>query len=263
MKPTLEQMMVVIVREEDPVVAESALSADIELFEGVARTFADDPDFLLLASEARATHAFVFLEDRGEGERASSMYRRSRILAELALRQSDDYFAIIGERALEEVPLEELSEAVTRLERRDARGLFLAAFSWAGTLVADAKGADPTTAAKLAAMSDRVLGLDPGVYFDFGGHLLRGRVAAIEGRIDVARRELGFAKAEGLLIGEVLRAELEDDSDAERRLRAVIDAEPRVDRVLFESAARRRACLDLRSRFNATIDRCKIALGGR
>jgi hypothetical protein len=107
-------------------------------------------------------------------------------------------------------------------------------------------------------MSDRVLELDAEVYYGFGAHLLRGRIAAMEGHLDTARRELGFAKLEGLMIGDVLRAEI-DSADASRLLRAVIDSEPRADRVLFEHAARRRACLDL----GARDGRCRMLTGAR
>jgi hypothetical protein len=235
MKPTLERALAAVIEEDDPVVAEAALAADIELFEGVAKTYPEDGDFLLLAAEARATYALVFLA-LPEPHRAESMYRRARMLAELALRHNESYFALVGERRIEDVPYAELEQALAALEPKDALALFLVAFCWRG-------GETSSDRTKIAAMSQRVLTLDDTVFWGFGAPLLAGIVALIELRLPEADRQLKAVHERGFLIGDVIRAGLAADKDT--ALSAIIQATPRVDRILFENAAKRSACRQL------------------
>jgi hypothetical protein len=270
MKPILDGGVRGLVEEPDPVLAEQAVASHTVLVEGVARSYPEDRELLLMASMARSTYAFAFLQDDLEAARlgapddeATEDALLARILehfaiargfAARALGQSGGWTEALGGQTLEEAEPEAVEAALAALDPADAEALFWLAFAWGGALQADLDPAAATALPKVEAMAARVLELDDEVFYGLGPHMMTGvihgfRAPAIGGDPEKAAHHFAEAKrlSGGVLLPDVLLAQYvyaqTGQVDAFRAtLEAVIAAEPRRDRALLEVLAKRKAC---------------------
>lgn len=269
MKPILVNGIDGFLTEPDPMVAEGAIVANMKLIEGVVATYPDDVELLNMAAMARANYAFGFLQDQLEAlhlahpddrlaalrllDRVLWSYAEGRAYAERALADNGGYAEVIAGRALEVVPMEDLERALAELDEGDAEALFWLAFNWGGTMQANLDPAEATQLPKIERLTERVLELDERVFFDVGPHMLAGvfygfRAPALGGDPDKALEhfdrayELGQILLPKVLAAQFVYAQTERQEDFERTLNAVIDAEPRDDRLLLDKIAQMKAC---------------------
>ena len=269
MKPILVNGIDGFVQEPDAVLAEQALAGNLKLIEGVVATYPDDRELLQMAAMARGNYAFAFVQDDLEacrialpGDRAQhdrllarvmASYRLGRAYAERALRQNEAFAAKVGSGPLDELSKDRFADALTTLDAEDAPALFWLAFNWGGAVQAALDPGSATQLPKLELMSQRVLALDPTVFYGVGPHLMAGvlngfRSPALGGRPDVAARHFDEALRQGdLALPEVLKAQwvhaqTEQAEAFKKTLRAVIDKPIRPERALLEVIAKKKAC---------------------
>lgn len=276
--PIFRNGMRVLLEEPDLELAKLGLAGDMKLIESTAATFPSDRELLSLAARARASYAFLFLED--ELEEASLLYAadearvdraRARVLschakgreyAERALRLNAAYFEIVGERRLEEISPADLQLALDALEPTDASPLFWLTLSWGSQLRVKPEPADLTQLPKVMRMMERVLVLDDEVVHGLGPHLFAGilfgfRSKAMGGDPERARHHFERARAlDGVMLAEVLHAQMIEDHP-DRVLESIIVAKPRREVALLEEVAKNKACRMLRRRAGAVSYRCR------
>lgn len=270
MLPILHNGVDAFVAEEDLEVAEGALVANMKLIEGVAATYPDDTAPMLLASMARASYAFGFIQDELEAVRLAypdDSNRADALLARVlanykvgvrhavaALETNGGWSDAIAGRTLSDVPHDEFAAAIDAIGPDDALGLFWLAFNWGGQLQARLDPAEATQLPKIEAMIARVLELDEHLFYDIGPNLLAGTLAgfrspALGGTPDVAAERFDRASelGGGVLLADVMKAQLvyaqtERPAEFEATLTKVIEAplNPRV--AAFEAIAKRKAC---------------------
>lgn len=270
MGPILQNGIEGFVAEPDIQLAEGALIANLKLIEGVAATYPDERQFLVMAAMARANYAFGFVADEleavrfaypGDSARADPLLARAQASfaigqthAERALAFNDDWSEIMAGRPLAEVPLDDFTRGLAALEREDAPALFWLAFNWGGRLQAVLDPAEATQLPKIERMAARMLELDERFFYGLGPHLLAGtlhgfRSPALGGAPDKAK--LHFDRAAelggGALLPRVMKAQFvfaqtEDQAGFEQTLRSVLDTEAVPDRALLDAIAHKKAC---------------------
>lgn len=270
MKPILVSSVDRLVTEADPVLAESAIAANIKLIEGVVETFPDDVELLNMAAMARANYAFGFIQDElealrfaypDERDRAQVLllrvqmsYQIGRNYAERALLANNDAWAeVLQDRRLETLSPEEFQAAVNQLEREDAPAAYWLAFNWGGTLQVALDPAQATQLPKIERLTARILELDERVFYDVGPHMLAGvfwgfRAPALGGQPEKALEHLEKAKALGrILLPDVLKAQFvyaqtEQQDKFQKTLKTVLETPLRPDRALLDTLAKIKAC---------------------
>ena len=269
MKPILLNGINSFVEEPDAVLGEQALAGNLKLIEGVAATYPDDRTFLQMAAMARANYAFGFVQDDLEAcrtarpaardehavllSRVIDSYARGRAYAERALMLNGAFAEQVAGRALESISQDAFASALATLTADDATALFWLGFNWGGALQAALDPAMATQLPKLEQITRTVLTLDEDVFYGVGPHLMAGvlrgfRAPALGGQPKLAARHFDLAKARGnLLLPDVLKAQWvyaqTEQAEAFREtLHAVIAAEPRSDRALLETLAKKKAC---------------------
>lgn len=269
MTPILVNGIAGFVSEPDLAIAEGAILANMKLIEAVVATYPDDTELLLMAAMARANYAFGFVQDELEAVRIAypadrararalatrvlASYGEARRFAERALAENDDYAERLAGRTLESLSQEELGALLELTEEEDAEALFWLAFAWGGSMQVTLDPAEATQLPKVEALVERVLALDPSVFYALGPEMLAGalhgfRSPALGGNPEKAIQHFDRAKRMGgVLIPDVLKAQFvyaqtERQAEFESTLEAVIAAEPRRDRALLEVVAKRKAC---------------------
>ncbi len=269
MKPILANGIEGFLSEEDVVVAEGAVIANMKLIEGVVTTYPDDRELLLMAAMARANYAFAFVQDdlealrlahpdqsakaQGLLNRALNAYKASRAYAERALADNGGWSDVVAGRSLDSLEPETFKKALAELEKDDAEALFWLAFAWGGSMQANLDPAQATQLPKIEMMIERVLQLDERVFYDVGGHLLAGvfmgfRAPALGGDPKKAiehfnrAQELGGVLLPAVLKAQFVFAQTERPEDFKKTLNKVINSKTRADRALFEVLAKKKAC---------------------
>ena len=187
-------------RETDLVLAEAAIPANLKLIEGLIAEDPGNTDLLANAAQGFYGYAFGFVE-LTDPERAAALYTRG---FEFGWRGLQAFGIDID---LARASVDEIDQAVAKLDKNAVAALFWTASCWAKQI--DLNRTDPSHIAQLASterLMRRVRELEPDYYYG-GVHLFYGvyygsRAPMLGG--DFARSEQYFADANAVTEGRLL-----------------------------------------------------------
>ena len=195
-------------RETDLALAQAAIPANLKLIEGL---IIEDPENLVLLSNAAQGfygYAFGFVETR-DPERADALYARGVSYGVRALK------TLGMDLDLSRASVDELDDALARMNRNAVPALFWTASCWAKQI--DLNRTSPERIAQLASterLMHRVMELQPDFYYGgvylFYGVYYGGRTPMLGGNFELAEENFTAARAvtDGkLLMVDVLQAE--------------------------------------------------------
>lgn len=150
--------------EQDLIIAEQAIAADLKLLEGLIKGDPESPTLLVLASRGFTGYALGFVEDKDQ-QRASIFYKRGRDYGLRILNKNRGFEkALAGNQ-------EEFAKTLTHFKKEDVPALFWTANAWGSWI--NLNRDSPRAIAdigKVELMMKRVLELDENYYYG-GAHL--------------------------------------------------------------------------------------------
>lgn len=247
--PMIEGGMLAVNREDDLLLAEAAMPANIELMEGMLINAPDHRELRNYAAQVYYGYAYGFIEDE-QPQRAAKLYRRGLNHALYNLHdQGISQDILYG-------PLGELEQKLERLGQKSVPALFWAASNWAKWIDHNRNQAEAIAQLPRAALlMQRVLQLDENFYYA-GPHLFfavyhGSRSPMLGGNFELAAKHFDKARQlnlQPLLIIDLLQAEYLDrqryDQQAfHTRLSKLIqqDVSAATDLALINNIAKRKA----------------------
>ncbi|MFQ5672796.1 MAG: TRAP transporter TatT component family protein [Nitrospinales bacterium] len=203
--PLVEDQQASLLEEEDPVLAEHAIPAQLKMLEGFLKADGANVRLLDRLAEGFCGYAFSFVEDKDKA-RASALYLRGRRYARLALEK--DMGGVTGlDGNLEET--ENVLHRATALP-----SLFWLGQCWGGWVMLNLDDvAALADVSKVEKIMQRVLELDPSYHYAgphmFLGSFYGGRTRLLGGNPEKARRhfEQSLALTENrFLLNQVMYA---------------------------------------------------------
>lgn len=150
--------------EQDLIIAEQAIAANLKLLEGLIKGDSEDPTLLLLAAQGFTGYALGFVEDKDQ-QRASVFYKRGRDYGLRILNKNRVFEkALAGNQ-------EGFAKTLIRFKKEDVPALFWTANAWGSWINLNRNV--PSAIAdiwKVELMMKRVLELDEDYYYG-GAHL--------------------------------------------------------------------------------------------
>jgi len=246
--PMIEGGMLALNRENDLLLAEAAMPANIELMEGMLINSPDNKDLRNYAAQAYYGYAYGFIEDNNK-QRAAKFYYRGLKHAHYNLQNSGINKNILSGN------LTTLQEKINTLDSDDIGALFWAASNWAKWIELNK---DKTSAIadlpRAVMLMQRVLELDES-YFMAGPHLFfavyyGGRSPMLGGNYALSEKHFNLARKinkQQLLLVDLLQAEYLDrqqfkQSDFHQRLTDILNKKTHsIDMNLINQIARRKS----------------------
>ena len=196
MTPVFEKSALALYEEDDLLIAEQALAANLKLLEGMLKNDPQNKRLLLMLAQGYAGYALGFVEDENP-QRARALYLRARAYAARALPTS---FTGIKD-------VKELENAAAALDADMMPALFWYAFTWAGYINLSLDS--PTALLELPrvdVLMKRVEQWDA-AYFNGAVYLYRGSILGVKPRImggDPAKAKMLFEQNLALTKGDFL-----------------------------------------------------------
>lgn len=247
--PMIEGGMLAVNREEDLLLAEAAMPANIELMEGMLINAPDHRELRNYAAQAYYGYAYGFIEDQ-QPQRAAKLYRRGLNHALYNLYEQGLSQAILNG------PLSELEQQLAQLEQKSVPALFWAASNWAKWIDHNRNQAEAIAQLPRAVLlMQRVLQLDEEFYYA-GPHLFfavyyGSRSPMLGGNFELSEKHFDKARQlnlQTLLIIDLLQAEYLDRQKFDQqafhtRLSKLIeqDVSTATDLALINNIAKRKA----------------------
>ncbi|MFQ5717612.1 MAG: TRAP transporter TatT component family protein [Nitrospinales bacterium] len=184
--PLVDDQLDSLHEEEDPVLAERAIPAQMKMLEGFLKTDETNVHLLNLLAEGFCGYAFSFVEEK-DRVRASALYLRGKGYARRALEKQ------AGGRHWMDQDLEEFQATLERLPRKSIPALFWLGQCWGRWLVLNLDNvAALADISKVEATLLRVLDMDP-AFHHAGPHVALGsfygsRTRLLGGKPERARR---------------------------------------------------------------------------
>jgi hypothetical protein len=174
--PVLQNSADAVYEETDLQLAEQALASNLKLLEGLLKTDPGNRELLLLTVQGFAGYALGFAEDE-DPRRARELYRRARSYG-MRLLKTDRSFS-----QLDDAGMEQFSQILQKMTKKELPALFWTGFSWAGYLnLSLDQPAAFIELPKVEAMMQRVMELDS-TYFYGGAHLFFGSLNGMKPRM--------------------------------------------------------------------------------
>jgi tetratricopeptide (TPR) repeat protein len=153
-------------RQSDVSLVRQGLPSYLLMIDGLIQSFPEDPDIHLAGAQAYAFYASLL--DETESSRAAQNIHRAKIYALKSLHLTPLFKGVL------DGSLDRFQEALQKTDQTHVSLLFMAGSIW-GTWIA--QGPDPVEGmadlSKVEAIMDKVLQLDPGIYYG-GPHLFKG-----------------------------------------------------------------------------------------
>ncbi len=247
--PMIEGGMLAVNREDDLLLAEAAMPANIELMEGMLINAPDHRELRNYAAEVYYGYAYGFIEDN-QPQRAAKLYRRGLNHALYNLHDQGISQTLLNG------PLNELEQQLEQLNQKSVPALFWAASNWAKWIDHNRNQAEAIAQLPRAALlMQRVLQLDETFYYA-GPHLFFGvyhgsRSPMLGGNFELSAKHFDKARQlnlQPLLMIDLLQAEflhrqMFDQQAFHSRLSKLIeqDVSAATDLALINNIAKRKA----------------------
>lgn len=247
--PMIEGGMLAVNREDDLLLAEAAMPANIELMEGMLINAPDHRRLRNHMAQAYYGYAYGFIEDN-QPQRAAKLYQRGLNHALYNLHHQGISQAVLNG------PLTELEQQLKQLKQTSVPALFWAASNWAKWIDHHRNQAEAIAQLPRAALlMQRVLQLDENFYYA-GPHLFfavyhGSRSPMLGGNFELSATHFDKARqlnSQPLLIIDLLQAEYLDRQMFEQarfhsRLSKLIkqDVSAATDLALINNIAKRKA----------------------
>jgi hypothetical protein len=247
--PMIEGGMLAVNREDDLLLAEAAMPANIELMEGMLINAPDHRELRNYAAQAYYGYAYGFIEDQ-QPQRAAKLYRRGLNHALYNLHDQGLSQGILNG------PLNELEQQLEQLGKKSVPALFWAASNWAKWIDHNRNQAEAIAQLPRAVLlMQRVLQLDENFYYA-GPHLFfavyhGSRSPMLGGNFELSEKHFDKARQlnlQPLLIIDLLQAEYLDRQRFDQpafhaRLSKLIqqDVSTATDLALINNIAKRKA----------------------
>jgi len=182
--PLVEDQQAALLEEEDPVLAEHAIPAQLKMLEGFLKADGGDVRLLNRLAEGFCGYAFSFVEDKDK-VRASALYLRGRRYARLALEEGMDAAAGLDGN------LDEVEKVLRRAAALPS--LFWLGQCWGSWVMLNLDDvAVFADISKVEKIMQRVLQMDPSYHYAgphmFLGSFYGGRTRLLGGNPEKARR---------------------------------------------------------------------------
>lgn len=183
--------MEAITEEQDLILAEKAIPANLKLLEVMLKQEPEDTRLLRMLSEGYSSYAMGFVEDY-DVERARALYLRGRNFGLRVLRQ-DEQLA----RALDG-SVDELRAELANRSREDVSAIFWTAFGWGSYINLSRTSPDALAdLPRVEALMHFVASMDSTFYYGgahlFLGVLYGGRSPILGGNADLSKRHFETA----------------------------------------------------------------------
>jgi hypothetical protein len=247
--PMIEGGMLAVNREDDLLLAEAAMPANIELMEGMLINAPDHRELRNYAAQAYYGYAYGFIEDQ-QPQRAAKLYRRGLNHALYNLHDQGISQAVLNG------PLTELEQQLEQLNKKSVPALFWAASNWAKWIDHHRNQAEAIAQLPRAVLlMQRVLQLDENFYYA-GPHLFfavyhGSRSPMLGGNFELSAQHFDKARqlnSQPLLMIDLLQAEylhrqMFDQQAFHSRLSKLVeqDVSAATDLALINNIAKRKA----------------------
>jgi len=206
--PMIEGGMLALNREDDLLLAEAAMPANIELMEGMLINAPEHRELRNYAAQAYYGYTYGFIEDE-QPQRAAKLYRRGLNHALYNLHDQGISQAVLNG------PLTELEQQLQQLNQKSVPALFWAASNWAKWIDHNRHQAEAIAQLPRAVLlMQRVLQLNEGFYYA-GPHLFfavyyGSRSPMLGGNFELSAKHFDKARQlnlQPLLMIDLLQAE--------------------------------------------------------
>lgn len=163
----LNNTILALNEEEDPVIAENAIASQLKMLEGIIKSDPKNPELLLLAAKGYCSYAFSFVEDYNR-ERAKIFYRRGLKYGLKILTTNESFVDALSKGG------ESLQTALNGIDNKNISSLFWTAYCWGGLINLNRNSPEALIALpKVEKIMKRVLQLNESYYYA-GVHIFFG-----------------------------------------------------------------------------------------